>query len=397
MIIQKAIKVQIYPKDSDKELLAKHFGTKRFIFNKFLEIKQKEYIENNKNLSYNQCAGIVAKMKNDYEFLWLNEINAQTIQSAIKDVHTAYDRFFRKLSGFPKFKKKISNQSFKVPQYFKIDFDNNTIKIPKFKKAFKFRGKYIGKLLKVNSVVISMNPSGKYFASIQGVFDIEQKQQNTNSIGIDVGIKSLLVTSNGDKIENEQFLKKQLKKLKYLQRQHSKKKKESKSREKSRKRLAKQHQKVVNQRNNYLHQVSSKIINDNQVICLETLSIKNMIKDHNLAQAISDVSFGNLISMLEYKAKWHNRQVIKIDRWYPSSKTCSNCYHLLSNMKLSTRDWTCPECGIIHDRDINAAKNILQQGLNKLSGLGTKSDTKQKRVEALGSNTKSMKLEKQLV
>lgn len=383
MLIQKAVKVQVYPKESDKELLAKHFGVRRFIFNKFLEIRQREYLENKKSLGYNACSALVTEMKKDPSFEWLKEVNSQTIQAALKDLDGAYDRFFRKIAKFPKFKSKHSaRQSFKVPQHFDIDWENKTLKIPKFKNLFKFKGSYSGILVKTNSVTISKNASGKYFASIQGEFEIEPKESTGEIIGVDLGIKSLLIDSNGTEIKNERFLKKQLKKLKYLHRQHSKKKKESKSRNKARIKLAVQYQKVTNQRNNYLHQVSSQLINDNQVIVLEDLAVKNMVKNHKLAQAISDVSWGSLVSMLKYKAVWHNRQVIQIDRWYPSSKTCSSCFHLMSSMDLSIREWTCPSCNDHHDRDVNAAKNILRQGLNIMSGLGTKSDTKQKPKEA---------------
>lgn len=385
MLVQKAVKVQIYPRESDKELLGKHFGVRRFIFNKFLEIRQKEYTENKVSIGYNACSALVTDMKKQQEFEWLNEVNSQSIQAAIKDLDGAYDRFFRKISKFPKFKSKhTSRQSFKVPQFAKVDWEAKTIKIPKFKNPFKFRGKYSGKLLKINSVTISKNASGKYFASIQGEFEIASKDSTGEIIGVDLGIKSLLIDSNGTEIKNERFLKKHLKKLKYLQRQHSKKTKGTKSREKSRIKLAKEYQKVTDQRNNYLHQVSSKLISDNQVIVLEDLAVKNMMKNHKLAQAISDVSWGSLVSMLQYKAVWYNRQVIQIDRFYPSSKTCSHCHHLMPSMPLNIREWDCPSCRSHHDRDVNAAKNILRQGLNIMSGLGTKSDTKQKRMEASG-------------
>ena len=386
MLVQKAVKVQIYPRESDKELLAKHFGVRRFIFNKFLEIRQKEYLENKVSIGYNACSALVTEMKKQPEYEWLNEVNSQSIQAALKDLDGAYDKFFRKISKFPKFKSKHnSRQSFKVPQFAKIDWEAKTLKIPKFKTPFKFRGKHSGELIKINSVTISKNASGKYFASIQGEFEIPEKESTGEIIGVDLGIKSLLIDSNGTEIKNERFLKKHLKKLKYLHRQHSKKSKGSKSRERSRIKLAKQYQKVTDQRNNYLHQVSTKLINDNQVIVLEDLAVKSMVKNHKLAQAISDVSWGRLVSMLKYKASWYNRQVILIDRFYPSSKTCSHCHHLMSSMDLSIREWVCPSCGTHHDRDVNAAKNILRQGLNIMSGLGTKSDTKQKRMEASGS------------
>lgn len=397
MLVQKSVKVQIYPREPDKELLAKHFGVRRFIFNKFLEIRQKEYLENKVSIGYNACSALVTKMKKHPEYEWLNEVNSQSIQAALKDLDGAYDRFFRKISKFPRFKSKHnSRQSFKVPQSAKIDWKARTLKIPKFKNLFKFKGKYSGELVKVNSVTISKNASGKYFASIQGKFEIPEKESTGEIIGVDLGIKTLLVDSNGTEIKNERFLKKHLKKLKYLQRQHSKKKKGSNSREKSRIKLAKEYQKVTNQRNNYLHQVSSQLIDDNQVICLENLAIKNMLKNHNLAQAISDVSWGSLVLMLKYKAAWYNRQVIQIDRFYPSSKTCSNCQHLMASMDLSIREWKCPSCDTHHDRDVNAAKNILRQGINIMSGLGTKSDPKQKRAEASGSkqSQRSPKIQK---
>ena len=394
MLVQKAVKVQIYPKDSDLELLAKHFGVRRWIYNKFLEIRQKEYISNSVTINYNQCSALVTQMKKQEETTWLKEVNSQTIQATLKDLDSAYGRFFKKQTKFPKFKsKQDTRQSFKVPQFFDIDWKNKTLKIPKFKTPFKFRGKYSGVLQKVNSVTISKSASGKYFASIQGEFEIKQKESTGEIIGVDLGIKSLLVTSNGDEVKNERFLKKALKKLKFQQRQHSKKKKNSVSRNKARIKLAKTYQKVSDQRTNYLHQVSSKLIDENQVICLEDLAVKNMIKNHCLAQAISDVSWGTLVSVLNYKASWHNRQVIQVDRWYPSSKTCSSCFHLMPSMPLNVRNWTCPSCGEEHDRDINAAKNILRQGLNSISstsGLGTKSDIKQKPVEASKKLIESM-------
>lgn len=393
MLVQKTVKVQIYPRESDKELLAKHFGVRRFIFNKFLEIRNKEYLENSRTLGYNGCSALVTQMKKDPEFAWLREVNSQSIQAALKDLDGAFDRFFRKITKFPRFKSKHNTrQSFKVPQYFEVDWETKTLKIPKFKNRFNFKGQYRGELRKINSITISKNASGKYFASIQGEFEIEQKESTGEIVGIDLGIKSLLIDSNGTEIKNERFLRKRLKRIKYLQRQMSKKKKGSCSRNKARIRFAKQHQKVVNQRSNYLHQVSSKLINDNQVICLEDLAVKNMVKNHKLAQAISDVSWGSLVSMLKYKAVWHNRQIVQIDRFYPSSKTCSDCGHIMSSMDLSIREWDCPSCGSHHDRDVNAAKNILQQGLNIMSGLGTKSDVKQKRMEA-SVESESMKSE----
>lgn len=376
MLVQKSVKLRIYPNNQqDVILLEKHFGCRRWVYNYFLNLFNENYHQGKKKLSYVKAAKILTDLKKETETEWLKEVNSQTLQASIKDLDCAYDMFFRKVSKFPKFKsKRKSKFSFKVPQHFNIDWEKNLITIPKFKSPFKFSGKYKGELIKINSVTISKTPSGKYYASVQGEFDIQPKPTAENCIGIDLGIKDLVITSNGDIFPNKRFLKRKLKKLKYIQRQHSKKKKDTSSRERWRKKLAIQYEKVTNQRLDYLHKITSQLINENQVICIENLNVKGMVKNHKLSQAINDVSWGTLTKLLDYKCKWNSRELIAIDRFYPSSKTCSSCSHLMVEMPLNVREWTCPSCGTIHDRDINAAKNILIQGLNILSGCGTQSD-----------------------
>ena len=384
MLIQKSVKLRIYPNNQeDVILLEKHFGCKRWVYNHFLNLFNENYHQGKRKLSYVEAAKILTDLKKETKTEWLKEVNSQTLQASLKDLDGSYDKFFRKLAKFPRFKsKKISKSSFRVPQHFNIDWENNLILVPKFKKPFKFKGNYKGELIKINSVTISKTPSGKYYASLQGEFDIQSKPHTENCIGIDLGIKDLIITSNGDVFPNKRFFKNKLKKLKFIQRQHSKKKKDTASREKWRKKLAIQYEKVTNQRLDYLHQITSKLINDNQVICVEDLNVKGMIKNRKLSQAISDVAWGTLIKILKYKSNWNSRELVVVDRFYPSSKTCSSCSHLMSKMPLNIREWTCPSCGVLHDRDINAAKNILIQGLNILSGCGTQSDIKQKQQEA---------------
>jgi putative transposase len=384
MLVQKSVKLRIYPNNKqDVILLEKHFGCKRFVYNHFLNLFNENYHQGKKKLSYVDASKILVELKKESGTEWLKEVNSQTLQASIKDLDGAYDRFFRKLAKFPKFKsKRKSRASFKVPQHFDIDWENNLISIPKFKTPFKFRCEFKGELIKINSVTISKTSSGRYYASVQGEFDIQPKPQVKNCIGIDLGIKDLVITSNGKVFPNKRFLKNKLKTLKYIQKQHSRKSKGSTTRERWRKRLAIQYEKVTNQRLDYLHQITSQLINENQVICIENLNVKGMIKNHKLAQAISDVSWGTLVQLLTYKCKWNSRELVVIDRFYPSSKTCSSCSHLMSEMPLSIREWTCPFCGTHHDRDINAAKNILIQGLNILSGSGVESDVKQKQQEA---------------
>lgn len=384
MLVQKSVKLRIYPNNQqDVILLEKHFGCRRFIYNYFLNLFNENYHQGKKKLSYVEAAALLTEVKKQEKTSWLKEVNAQSLQATLKDLDGAYDRFFRKISEFPKLKtKRKSRSSFKVPQGYKVDFNNQLISIPKFSKPFKFKGRFKGKLIKINSVTISKTPSGKYYASVQGRFEIEQKPNAQNCIGLDLGIKDLVITSNGESFENKRFLKRKLKKLKYLHRQHSKKQKGGSNRERARKALAIQYEKVTNQRLDYLHKITSQIINENQVICIENLNVKGMIKNHKLAQAISDVAWGTLVNLLDYKCQWNNRELVVIDRFYPSSKTCSSCSHLMSEMPLNIREWTCPSCGTVHDRDVNAAKNVLIQGLNILSGCGTQSDVKQKQQEA---------------
>ena len=384
MLVQKAVKLRIYPNNQqDVILLEKHFGCRRFVYNYFLNLFNENYHQGKKKLSYVDASKILVDLKKENETEWLKEVNSQTLQASIKDLDGAYDKFFRKISKFPQFKSKHrSKASFKVPQHFDVDWENNLITIPKFKTPFKFKGQYKCELIKVNSVTISRTPSGKCYASVQGEFDIQPKPQVEDCIGVDLGIKDLVITSNGDIFPNKRFLKSKLNKLKYIQRQHSRKSKGSLTREKWRKRLAIHYEKITNQRLDYLHQITSQLINENQVICIEDLNVKGMVKNHKLAQAISDVSWGTLVQMLKYKCEWNSRELVVIDRFYPSSKTCSSCSHLMAEMPLNIREWTCPSCGTIHNRDTNAAKNILIQGLNILSGSGTESDVKQKQQEA---------------
>jgi len=392
-VIDKSYKIRLYPNKEQKILLEKHFGCVRFVYNHFLNVRNVEYKTNKVNMSYYDTANELSVLKNKEEFIFLNEVNSQSLQWSLRFLDIAFRNFFRGQSKFPNFKKKSNNQSFKVPVNTTFKLKNNKIIIPKFKEGINFRGKLVlDNLVKFNSVNVSKTPSGKYFATLQGEFNYEPITQNDNKVGIDLGLKEFLITDTGIKIDNPKYLKKSLKKLKYKQKQLSKKIKGSNNRNKQRIIVSLIHEKITNKRMDFLHKLSQKIINENQVICLENLAIKNMIKNHKLAQSISDVSWSKLIEMLKYKSEWNDRQLVQIDRFYPSSKSCSECHYINDNLTLNDREWTCTSCGTNHDRDINAAKNILIQGINILSGSGTESDIKQKPVEALRLR-KSMKQE----
>lgn len=392
-VINKSYKIRLYPNKEQKILLEKHFGCTRFVYNHFLNVRNVEYKTNKVNMSYYDTANELSVLKTNHEFTFLNEVNSQSLQWSLRFLDIAFRNFFRGQTKFPNFKKKSNNQSFKVPVNSTFKLKNNKIIIPKFKEGINFRGKLVlDNLVKFNSVNVSKSPSGKYYATLQGEFNYNPLEQNDKQIGIDLGIKEFLITNNGIKIDNPKYLKKSLKKLKYEQKQLSKKNKGSNNRNKRRILVSLIHEKITNKRMDFLHKLSQKIINENQVICLENLSVKNMIKNHKLAQSISDVSWSKFIEMLKYKSEWNNRQLVQIDRFYPSSKSCSECHYINDNLTLKDREWTCPSCGTNHDRDINAAKNILIQGINILSGSGTESDIKQKPVEALRLR-KSMKQE----
>ena len=394
-VINKSYKIRLYPNKEQKTLLEKHFGCVRFVYNHFLNVRNIEYKTNKVNMSYYDTANELSGLKTNDDFIFLNEVNSQSLQWSLRFLDIAFRNFFRGQTKFPNFKKKSNNQSFKVPVNSTFKLKNNKIIIPKFKESITFRGKIeLDNLVKFNSVNISKTPSGKYYATLQGEFNYNPIEQNNNKIGIDLGIKEFLITDNGIKIDNPKYLKKSLKKLKYEQKQLSKKNKGSNNRNKQRILVSLIHEKITNKRMDFLHKLSQKIVNENQVICLENLSVKNMIKNHKLAQSISDVSWSKFIEMLKYKSEWNDRQIVQIDRFDPSSKSCSECHYINDNLTLKDREWTCPSCGTNHDRDINAAKNVLTQGINILSGSGIESDIKQKPVEALRLR-KSMKQESQ--
>lgn len=383
-VINKSYKIRLYPNKEQKILLEKHFGCARFVYNHFLNVRNVEYKTNKVNMSYYDTANELSVLKTNEEFIFLNEVNSQSLQWSLRFLDIAFRNFFRGQTKFPNFKKKSNNQSFKVPVNTTFKLKNNKIIIPKFKEGINFRGKLeLDNLVKFNSVNVSKTSSGKYYATLQGEFNFNPIEQNNNKIGIDLGIKEFLITDNGIKINNPKYLKKTLKKLKYKQKQLSKKIKGSNNRNKQRILVSLIHEKITNKRMDFLHKLSQKIVNESQVICLENLSVKNMLKNHKLAQSISDVSWSKFIEMLKYKSEWNDRQLVQIDRFYPSSKSCSECHYINDNLTLKDREWTCPSCGANHDRDINAAKNILIQGINILSGSGTESDIKQKPVEAL--------------
>ena len=367
----RAYKYRIYPTEEQKVLIAKTFGCCRFVYNWALNLKITAYKERRETLGNVYLTNLMkSELKAENE--WLSEVNSQSLQSALRNLDTAYTNFFRntKAVGFPRFKSRKNKQSFLCPQHCRVDFEKGTITIPKAKDIpavlhRKFKGT-------VKTVAISMSPSGRYFASV--LVDTSMQEMKSSepmrdtTVGIDLGIKSLAVCSDGRTFDNLKNFKRNLDRLKFLQKRLSRKQKGSSNRNKARVRIARLHEHIANSRKDNLHKITHALTHDSQVrtICMEDLNVKGMQRNHHLAQAVGDASFGMFLTMLEYKCRWYGVNLIKIDRFAPSSKTCGKCGYVYKRLKLSERSWICPECGTRHNRDFNAACNIKEFGLKAL-------------------------------
>jgi len=361
--ILKGFKYRIYPNKEQEIFLAKQFGAVRFVYNHFLARRKDEYLNNKKSLNYYDDAKFLTNLKQKDGYDWLYDINAQTLQSSLRDLDVAYSRFFRKQSKFPRFHSKNNHQSIKIPQFFKVI--NNKLFIPKLKSGIKII-LHRNLPIKQNYLWISKNPSGEYYASFLCETEVNELEKNDKYIGLDLGLKDLVISSNGEKFKNHKFYYKKEKSLKFTQRQISKKKRGSSNRNKERIKLAKLHQKITNCRQDHLHKITNRLTNENQVIIVESLSVKNMVKNHIFAKSIQDASWGEFTRQLEHKSKWKGKIFHKIDRFFPSSKTCNSCQFVVDELPLSVREWDCPNCKQHHDRDLNAALNIRDKGLKDL-------------------------------
>ena len=373
----KSIKIRIYPDTVQKEFISKQLGCCRFIYNKLLYYKKTQYEQNKQQISWKELGKYLTNLKKQEEYLFLNGVYNVCLQQSIMDMIKAYDNFFKLHKGYPKFKsKKDTKQSCRFTnQIFKKSnkINGNRITLIKQLKNILFKCSRKDEIYlnhnqdKIHSVTLIKTSTNKYYLSICIDYDIVQKKKLNSVIGLDLGIKDFIVDSNGNRYENKHFYKSQEKKLKKLQKQLSKKQKGSNNRNKVRIKIAKVHEKITNQRNAYLHQITSKLVNENQVICIEDLNVNGMMSNHKLAKSIQELSLFEFRKQLEYKCRWYGKQLVIINRFYPSSKTCHNCGYIYKNLKLSEREWICPQCGKVIDRDYNASLNILDGGLKQIN------------------------------
>lgn len=386
-VVNKTYRFRIYPDKDQEELLSKHFGCSRFVYNYFLNQRKEQYQLTSKSDNYYQQTKSLTELKKQEEFKWLKEVNSQSIQFCLRSLEAAYVNFFRGTSKFPRFKSKRGKNTFTIPQFGRLE--GNKLHIPKFKKGIKVKldREVKGKIGKFN---ITKTPTSKYYVSIFTEQTIEQLPKTGKKVGVDLGLKDFLITSDGIKFKNNRYTKKCARQLKKAQQHLSRKEKGSNGFEKQKLKVAKLHEKIASCRLDNLHKTSTKLVKDYDLISIEDLNVKGMVKNSKLSKHISDASWGRFVNLLSYKCEWYGKELVKINRFYPSSKTCNSCGWINQELKLSDRKWTC-KCGETHDRDINASINILKEGL-KIHGQGL-SITKVERKSDFSNKAHSMKPE----
>jgi putative transposase len=367
---KRAYKYRFYPTDEQKYVLARTFGCARFVYNWGLRLRTDAFYKENKRLYYSDTSAMLTMLKQQEDFSWLNEVSCVPPQQALRHLDKAFRNFFEGRAKYPTFKKRRNKQSAEyTTSAFK--WDGTSLTLAKMTDPLDIVwSRPLPDGAKPSTVTVTKDCADRYFASILVEEDSKHLEPVEPSVGADLGLKEFVILSTGEVVGNPKFFHKDEKKLVKAQRRHAKKKKGSKNRAKARIKVARIHARIADRRRDFLHQLSTRLIRENQTICVESLQVKNMVKNHSLAKAISDVGWSEFVFQLEYKAAWYRRNLVKIDKWYPSSKRCFECGHILDSLTLDVRVWTCPECGVVHDRDINAAKNIHVVGLTIFEACG---------------------------
>lgn len=359
-MVNKTYRFRIYPTAEQEILLAKHFGCTRYVYNHFLNERKEQYRADKKSDNYYKQAATLTKLKKEENTKWLKEVNSQTLQFALRSLDTAFLNFFRGNAHFPEFKSRKHKNTFTIPQFGKLE--DGKIIIPKFKDGIKVK---LHREIKgeIGKMSITKTPTGKYYVSVFTEQIIEQLPKTNKQVGIDLGLKDFVITSDNKKFKNNRYTKKYARELKKAQQHLSRKQKGSNGFEKQKLKVAKIHEKIASCRLDTLHKVSIELVRNYDLISVEDLNVKGMIKNHKLSKHIADASWGNFVTLLQHKCNWYGKELVKINRFYPSSKTCGDCGWINQDLKLSDREWTCNSCGVVHDRDFNASRNILKEGL----------------------------------
>jgi len=368
METKRAYKFRVYPTPEQAEMLAKTFGCARFAYNYMLRQRTNAWFQRQEKVGYHETSAMLTALKKQPDFLWLNEVSSVPVQQSLRHLQTAFGNFFARRNKYPTFKKKDGAQSAEyTTSAFK--WDGKQLKIAKAGVLNIRFSRTIPKAAIVTTVTVSKDTAGRYFVSMLCTDQVQAKPTVESKVGIDLGLTHFAILSTGEKIASPKAFVTNEKKLAKAQRVLAKKQKGSANRKKAKLKVARLHAKIADTRKDFLHKLSTRLVNENQVIAIETLAVSNMQKNHCLAKSISDASWGEFVRQLEYKSLWYGRTLVGIDRWFPSSKRCNDCGYTVKKMPLNVREWVCPECGAIHDRDINAARNVLAAGL-AVSALG---------------------------
>ncbi|WP_017662175.1 RNA-guided endonuclease InsQ/TnpB family protein [Baaleninema simplex] len=358
----RAFRYRFYPTHEQESLLRRTVGCVRLVYNKALEARSQAWKERQEKVGYRETSKMLTQWKKEEELQFLGEVSAVPLQQGLRHLDRGYSNFFAGRAKYPRFKKKRNGGS---AEFTKAAFRwrNGSLYLAKSQEPLNIRwSRQLPKGAEPSTVTVRLEPSGRWHVSILADDDtVKPLPQSEKSVGVDVGIAHLAITSDGEKVENPRHLTKHYKRLRRAQKSLSRKIKGSRNREKARRQVAKIHEQIKDSRSDYLHKLTTRLVRENQTIAVEDLSVKNLLRNHKLAKHISDCAWGEFVNQLDYKCQWYGRTLVKVDKWFPSSKLCASCGHQMDSMPLSVREWTCPKCGTVHDRDINAAKNLLAE------------------------------------
>lgn len=363
-VVRRAYKYRFYPTPEQAEQLNQTFGCVRYVYNRALAERHRAWTQQQRRVTHAETDRMLTGWKRDPDTAWLAEPSKGPLQASLRNLQSAFDKFWRKQNRYPKFKKKGKSRDSATYYRNCFTFRDGKLKLAKQSEPLDIRwSRPLPDGADPSQVTVSRDAAGRWFVSLLVEETITPYASTDAAVGVDLGITTLAALSTGEKIANPKHEKADRAKLAKAQRNLARKKKGSANRAKARLKVARIHARIADRRRDHLHKFTTRLVRENQVIAIEDLSVRNMVKNRSLARAISDASWSELRRMLEYKADWHGRELVAIDRWYPSSKTCSDCGHLLRSLPLNVREWVCAECGTVHDRDVNAAKNVLAVGL----------------------------------